>query len=135
ELFESATHRDPRSMGVPPVPPGVSPESVRFTRRNLPHYERPHGIYAITFSTRKRCHLTPEARDVVLTAIRHFNGKRYELFAAAVLRDHVHLLIEPFVKDRDAKGNAVFFTLSEVLHSLKSYTAHEIVKLSGCSAF
>ena len=53
-LFENASHA-PRSMGVPPVSSGVSPDSTRFTRRHLPHYERPHAIYAITFATRHRC--------------------------------------------------------------------------------
>jgi len=128
----------PRSMGVPPVASGVSPDSpssVRFTRRKLPHYERPHGIYAVTFSTRHRTALHPEWRDLILTAARHFHGKRYDLFAAAVLKDHVHLLLQPFVKEHDTAGPLVFYSLPELLHSIKSYTAHEIAKLAGGANF
>ena len=54
---------------------------------------------------------------------------RYELYAACVMPDHVHLLLEPAIKEQDQKGAAVFFSLTEILHILKSFTAHEINKL------
>ena len=112
-------------FGVPPK----SAEGFRFSRRRLPHYERPYGIYALTFSTQDHLHLSPISRDLVLDAVLHFHNKRYELFAACVMPDHVHLLLEPFVKDRLENGNLVFFSLAEITHSIKSFASHRINEL------
>jgi len=68
---------------------------------------------------------------MVLDAIRHFHGKRYELYTACVMPDHAHLLIEPQIKETDEKGNPVFYSLQEILHSIKSFTAHEINKIEN----
>ncbi len=43
--------------------------------------------------------------------------------------DHVHMLIEPAIKDAGEKGDAIFYSLTEILHTIKSFTAHEISKL------
>jgi REP element-mobilizing transposase RayT len=84
----------------------------------------------ITFSTRDRLALTPEARTAVLDSLLFWKGKRYELYAACVMPDHVHFLIEPRPQPKNEEGApAEFFTLSEILHTLKSYTAHKINKL------
>ncbi|HJT46281.1 MAG TPA: helicase-related protein [Chthoniobacterales bacterium] len=120
-----------RSAGGSPAASGGSPDEPgpRYSKRNLPHFERPWEKYAITFATRKRRVLSPAARDLVLDCILHWRGHRYELFAACVMPDHVHLLIEPAIKQTDENGNAVFYSLTEILHTIKSFTAHEISKL------
>ncbi|MCK9590057.1 MAG: alanine--tRNA ligase-related protein, partial [Terrimicrobiaceae bacterium] len=107
---------------------GFQPEScgTKYTKRRLPHYERPHGIYHVTFSTRERRELSPAARSLVIDSVRHFDGQRYELFATCAMPDHVHVLFQPFIKETSADGAAVFWTLTELLHSIKSYTANEI---------
>ena len=64
----------------------------------------------------------------MLKAILH-ERIRFELYAACVMPDHVHILIEPAIKEEDSTGSAVFFSLTEILHGLKSFTAHEINKL------
>ena len=51
-------------------------------------------------------------------AIRFFDGTRYELGAAVVMDDHVHILVRPF------HG----FELSGLVHSWKSFSAHKLVK-------
>src|SRR5436305_980350 len=104
--------------------------SATYSRRRLPHFERPWAKYLVTFGTRNRIQLSPEARTVTLNAIEHFHQNRYELYAACVMPDHVHILFEPAVKADDAKGRPVFWSLSELLHSVKSFTAHEINKES-----
>ncbi|HEY5891804.1 MAG TPA: helicase-related protein [Chthoniobacterales bacterium] len=109
--------------------PNDLPEAISYSRRSLPHFERPWAKYAISFSTRNRRKLTPEARDIVLDCLIHWKDKRYELYAACVMPDHVHLLIEPFVKDRNDKGDPVFYSIAEILHTIKSLTAHQINKL------
>jgi putative transposase len=73
--------------------------------------------------------LSPEARTIVLNALRHFHNTRYELFAACVMPDHVHMLLQPWPKENDPNGNVVFWSLSDLLHSIKSFSAHQLNKL------
>ena len=56
-----------------------------------------------------------EIRDTLLK----WNGQRYRLIAWVIMPNHVHLLIEMI------EG----FPLSEVMHSIKSYTAHQANKI------
>lgn len=55
---------------------------------------------------------------MVLKAIGKFNGKRYNLHAACVMPNHVHVVLTP-------KNN---HKLSEILHSWKSYTSNQANK-------
>ncbi|MEM9080457.1 MAG: alanine--tRNA ligase-related protein, partial [Verrucomicrobiota bacterium] len=103
----------------------------RYTRRNLPHFERPWGKYLITFNTQDRRILSHEARQKVLNACQHFHNDRYILYAAVIMPDHAHLLIEPQPKELDADKKPVFWSLSELMHSIKSFTANEINKLEN----
>jgi RecG-like helicase/REP element-mobilizing transposase RayT len=105
-----------------------------YSCRRLPHFEQPWAIYAVTISTKKRRCLSPKARTIVLDSLRYFHKKRYELFAACVMPDHVHFLIQPWPKSRnDDAGNAVFWSLKDLLHSVKSFSAHAINKLERTS--
>ena len=70
---------------------------------------------------------------MVLKAILHHQPIRYTLYAACVMPDHVHMLIEPAVKERGKEDEPLFWTLTEITHSLKSFTAHEINKLAGAT--
>jgi RecG-like helicase/REP element-mobilizing transposase RayT len=98
------------------------------SRRSLPPFEKPWAKYMVSFSTRDRRSLSPSSRDLVLESILYWKDRRYTLFAACVMPDHVHLLLEPMVKDTANDGQSVFFSLSEILHTLKSCTAHLINK-------
>ena len=100
----------------------------RYSHRRLPHFEKPWAIYAVTIGTKKRRCLSPKARAIALDALRYFHTKRYELFAACVMPDHVHFLIQPWPKENDDAGNVVFWSVKELLHSIKSYSAHAINK-------
>lgn len=104
--------------------------AIHYSKRRLPHFERPWGKYFLTFSTVGRRELSPEARKLALEAAVHFHGKRYQLYAACVMPDHVHLLLEPGIKNHDPEtGDPVFYPLSELLHSIKSFSSKEILKL------
>lgn len=114
---------------------GVSPSRTslgdaegpaHYSRRRLPHFEKPWAIYAVTIGTKLRRCLSPAARTLVLSALRHFNNDRYELFAVSVMPDHVHFLFQPWPKGTDDAGNISFWSLKELLHSVKSFSAHEI---------
>jgi putative transposase len=104
-------------------------KEIRYTKRRLPHFEKAWTIYAVTVSTRRRRNLSPAARTIVLNALRHFHLDRYELFAACVMPDHVHFLFQPWPKGYDEPGNPIFWSISELSHSVKSFTAHRINKL------
>ena len=60
-----------------------------------------------------------EADQLVSNAITHFDGDRYKLDAFVVAANHVHVLVAP------QRGH----TLSDILHSWKSFTAKELLKL------
>jgi putative transposase len=124
------------SARVPRAGDGVTPsrtsleaqsrDGAQYSRRRLPHFERPWAIYAVTIGTKKGRCLSPNARTIVLNASRHFHKERYELFATCVMPDHMHLLLQPWPKNSNDKGNVVFWPLSELLHSIKSFSAHRI---------
>src|SRR5438046_2901823 len=128
----------PGSTRVSRVGDGVTPSrtfsedeetsGAQYSKRRLPHFEKPWAIYAVTIGTKKRRCLSPKARTIALDALRYFHNKRYELFAACVLPDHVHFLIQPWPKANGDAGNVVFWSLKELLHSIKSYSAHAINK-------
>ncbi len=45
--------------------------------------------------------------------------------------DHAHFIIQPGVKEEDKDGNPIFWPLSDILHSIKSYSAKEVNKLEN----
>ncbi len=54
--------------------------------------------------------------EIVERALRHFDGDRYTLGEFVVMPNHVHVLATPLGEN----------ALPDILHSWKSYTAHEI---------
>ncbi|MCU0858160.1 MAG: transposase [Pontiellaceae bacterium] len=60
---------------------------------------------------------------IVTGALRHFDGQRYTLDEFVVAANHVHVLVTP----------APEHELSEILHSWKSFSAHEILKVEAAS--
>jgi RecG-like helicase/REP element-mobilizing transposase RayT len=137
---ESLCEGGPGSTGCQPVVSGSLPDTrartmlggmdgPRYHHRNLPHFERPWAKYAITFATRNHRQLSEKARDIVLESIMRWKDRRYELYAACVMPDHAHLLIEPMVERAGNSGNPVFFSLPKILHSIKSFTATRINKI------
>lgn len=95
--------------------------SLRIRRRQLPHWQMDGAVYSITFNSWEKLELTTAARQVVLDACLFFHLQRYELFSVVVMPDHVHLLMQPW-----AKTAVEFWSLSSILHSVKSYSAKQI---------
>jgi D-tyrosyl-tRNA(Tyr) deacylase len=126
--------------------------SVAKTRRELPHWEQPGCTYFVTFrladsvpaslmrqyeeerdqpAALERFHTwldqghgecwlnRPDIAAAVESAFRHFDGQRYQLGAFVVMPNHVHALVTPLTD----------WTLPQILHSWKSFTAHEINRL------
>ncbi len=61
----------------------------------------------------------PAAAELVENALKHFDGERYELHAWAVMSNHVHAVVTPKAPH----------TLSEILHSWKSFTSNKVKAL------
>jgi REP element-mobilizing transposase RayT len=61
-------------------------------RRHLPHYQKDDQPFFVTFTTDRRWQLPPEARDIVLPCWVHTNTQKFDLHAAVVMPDHVHLI-------------------------------------------
>jgi alanyl-tRNA synthetase/REP element-mobilizing transposase RayT len=104
-------------------------QGARYSKRRLPHFERPRAKYMVTFTTQQKRQLAPAERDIVMESVLYAHEHRqYQLFAACVMPDHVHLLFEPQIKEQDKAGKPVFWSLGEILHGIKSTTAHKINK-------
>lgn len=115
------------------------------SRRNLPHWRQEGRTYFVTFRLhdslpREKLAALRKARDewldeghgscmlrepahaqIVAGALKHFEAQRYDLAAWVVMPNHVHVLLTP------RPG----FALGKILHSWKSFSAHEINKLTG----
>jgi REP element-mobilizing transposase RayT len=102
--------------GVPPV------ENEKHFRRNLPHFQTAGASYFLTWRCRPGITLSPGGRTITLNAIRHRHGLKWDVIAAVVMPDHVHVLATPL-----GKGDGAY-DLAEILHSVKSFSAHQISK-------
>lgn len=58
----------------------------------------------------------PENQKVVQKTLTHFDGTRYSIFGAAIMPNHVHVLIQPFQAH----------SLEAILQSWKTYTSRNI---------
>jgi REP element-mobilizing transposase RayT len=97
---------------------------LKISHRNLPHWELDGSVYFITFNAWEKLELTPEARQVVFSACKFFNNQRYQIFALVVMPDHVHMLIQPWLKSENE-----FWSLSSIMHSIKSYSSKQVPKV------
>lgn len=59
-----------------------------------------------------------QIQDIVESSLLHFDGIRYDLYEYVIMPNHVHMLIKP-----------VSFSLTEILKTIKGYSAKEINKL------
>jgi REP element-mobilizing transposase RayT len=100
-------------------------EELRITRRNLPHWQIGGSTYFITFRTNDLV-LPAEARRMVIDACRHLDAKRYTLWAAVAMPDHVHLLLQPTETDPGR-----WWPLATIMNSIKGFTARQINGLLG----
>jgi REP element-mobilizing transposase RayT len=93
----------------------VADSSWRVYGRFLPHWRADAVVYFVTW----RLHhdqepLTPNERDRIVGVLRYHESQRYDLYAYVIMDDHVHVLVEP----------TPAYTLEQLLHSWKSYSAH-----------
>ena len=115
------------STRVPRVEAGVAPASrptakpgliseTTVRKRSLPHFEIPGFTYHVTWRTHDKLVLSPEARTKTLEACHHWHGNKIKCYAACVMPDHVHLLIQPLPTQEAGKEGTTrspkFYTAS-----------------------
>jgi putative transposase len=89
----------------------------------LPHWELPGSAYFITISTVSGYELTDAVKDIVFTAIKFHDEKKYMLYACVVMPTHAHVILLPL---EESKGN--YYSLAQIMHSIKSFTTNKVQK-------
>ncbi|MCI0366572.1 MAG: hypothetical protein L0Y44_12175 [Phycisphaerales bacterium] len=119
--------------GVSPVPDskGVMAGALRKRYRNLPHWQFGGSVYFITFRLASGI-LSEAEREIVAKACRFWHGKRMTLHLATIMPDHVHLILQPLERTTAEHETSSWYSLFDLLHSIKSFTSHEIQNLRGC---
>jgi len=60
-----------------------------------------------------------------LESLHYWDGRKWTLYAAVIMPDHVHALVQPLTL-RQSSG---VFDLAEIIHSVKSFSVHKINRL------
>jgi len=107
--------------GVPPV------QSFKITQRTLPHWQQPGGVYFLTWRCKKGKILAPAERTTTLKALQYWDGRKWTLYAAVIMPDHVHALVQPLALP-ESEG---VYDLAEIIHSVKSFSVHKINRQRG----
>lgn len=89
--------------------------------RRLPHLQREHKNYFVTFCTKNRQLLDPQSRDIVLAECISQHGVSCWLHRVVVMPDHVHLLMALSPEQ----------SLQNVMRLIKGRSARAINKMSG----
>ena len=88
----------------------------------MTHWRLTGSVYFATWQLKKaQRELTSNERDVIVSALKYFDAKHYDLIGYVVMDDHVHVLVTPFDN----------YPLEKIVHSWKSYTAHKLQRESG----
>jgi putative transposase len=77
-------------------------------------------ILFITYSTWHRWKLLEIAKDLALDSCRRADGRKYSLYAAVVMPDHVHLICLPLMDENGSNS------IPEITRTVKSESAHRI---------
>ncbi len=101
--------------------------SFKITRRTLPHWQQPGSVYFLTWGCKKGEVLTPGERTITLKALQYWDDRKWTLYTAVIMPDHVHCLVQPLSK---AEGGGVY-DLAEIIHSVKSFSVHQINRQRG----
>ena len=70
----------------------------------------------------------PEIAKLVADAMHFFDGKRYDLLVYCIMSNHVHVVFTPLQKTEDA-----YFSLAQIMHTMKGYPAGRANRLLGRS--
>lgn len=102
------------------VPDQMALDGIKITRRHLPHWTLEESTYFITFRVRDG-KFSIEEQKRVLEHIKLGNAKFYNLLAAQVMPDHVHVLLQP------RPG----FELARIMRGMKGASARKLNQARG----
>jgi putative transposase len=108
----------------------VGPKAEQRNRGLLQHAETGGATYFLTFSAWPGESFSREERALILASCRFGYPARWLLHGAVVMPDHVHLLLTP---QRIAPNAPQWFSLAEIVKSIKGVTARQINRLRGRS--
>ncbi len=97
-------------------------------KRTLPRWEAANVTYSVRASAREERseELTqPGIAEIVRGSLHHQDGRRYTLHFYTIMSTHIHAVFAPLPRDDGS------VPLPEIMHALKSFTAHPINKLTG----
>jgi REP element-mobilizing transposase RayT len=95
-------------------------------RRMLPHYQKARRALFVTFCKLIPTPFTADARNVILEHCLLDDGKRYQLHAAVVMPEHVHLLLTAL-----ADETGWIYGLPAILKAIKGASARSVNRLLG----
>jgi REP-associated tyrosine transposase len=98
-----------------------------FYRRKLPHVQVDDWQHFVTFCADRRWVLPERVRSIVLGCCLHDNRTKYDLRAAVVMPDHVHLIFTPLV---DPVAMEVW-SLAKIMDGIKGASAHKVNAFLG----
>lgn len=93
-------------------------------RRRLPHLQKNYRPIFVTFITFHRWVLPPAAREIVLECCLKENGCKFDLHAAVVMADHVHLLFTPL-----RRPDGWLYPLCDIMRAIKGVSAWRVNQL------
>jgi REP element-mobilizing transposase RayT len=91
-----------------------------YRHRHLPHLIKGGRTYYVTFCTRHRFFLTPEARDAVLASCIHDHKTLGWVDCCVVMPDHLHFIVAPFES----------CSLHRIIGRIKSASAYHVNRLT-----
>ena len=100
-------------------------EDLVIYRRKMPHWRLKGSVYFVTWRLAPaQAELSLRECHDLMSALKHFDGPRYELYACVVMPDHIHALLKPLGTHQ----------VEKIVHSWKSFTAHKFQQESGREA-
>jgi hypothetical protein len=107
----------------------AEPVKADLAERSLePHFHKGDMPCFVTMRTEDGFELPPSARDRILARYLEEHGKRYTMFAAVVMADHAHLVLQALHADRGWP-----FDVGSILVSLREGSAIDARKVLGGS--
>jgi REP element-mobilizing transposase RayT len=95
-------------------------DEIRRRRHHLPHWQQDGAFYWVTILSGRGA-IPPTARQIVVDTLLHDHGRKYDLVAAVVMPDHVHLIMQPL-----CRVEGVWYDLAQLLRSIKGASAYRI---------
>ena len=75
----------------------------------------------------KKGRFFPPRNEPLLWSRYYWDGRKWTLYAAVIMPDHVHALVQPLALPECAG----VYDLAEIIHSVKSFSVHQINRLRG----